>query len=236
MKSFKPRLALVWLACFAISARAAAETKVETPMVRVGGEAVLYEAPDRAEIEIGVVTTAKRAPDASGENARKVRGVLEALKKTLGAKADLRTAGYSLTANQHFPERGGTPTITGYTAANVVEVRIDDLEKIGTAIDTAMEAGANQIQGLRLTIRDETGVRERALVQATKQARGKAEALADALGVKLGKVLSIEEAAGGGPPIPMRAMAVAGDARTTPVESGTIEVRASVSLAIEIER
>jgi hypothetical protein len=226
------------LACLALPVRAEPEAKVETPAVRVGGEAVLHEAPDRAEIEIGVVTTAKRAPDASGENARKVRAVLEALKKTLGSKADLRTTGYSLTANQHFPERGGTPTITGYTASNVVQARIDDLEKVGTVIDTAMAAGANQIQGLRFTIRDEAKARERALAQATKQARGKADALADSLGLKLGRILTVEEAATGGPPIPMRAMpmAAAADTMTTPIESGTIEVRASVSLTVEIER
>lgn len=218
----------------------AADADRPPPTIRVTGEATVREAPDQAEIEVGVLTTAKRAPDASAENAKKVDAVLAAVRKVLGDSAELRTTGYSLSPNQRWPEGGGTPEITGYTASNVVRARITELAKVGPVIDAAMEAGANQIQSLAFSLRNEEKVRERALALAAERARGKARALAKALDVSLGAVQSVEETASGGPPILHRGgfamAAMKAESAPTPIEAGDIDVTATVTLAIEIAR
>ena len=230
---------LTTVAVTALPLVATAQTAPEPPAIRVTGEAVVQEKPDQAEIEVGVMTQAKRAPDATAENAKKVDAVLQALKKVLGAKAELQTTGYSLSPNQVWPQEGGSPTITGYTASNVVRARTQDLEKVGPVIDAAMEAGANQVHGLRFSLRDQEKVRERALAIAAKRAMAKATALAEALGVKLGRVRSVDEQATGGGPIPLRGMAMAAmkaEGAPTQIESGELDVHANVTLAVEIEK
>jgi hypothetical protein len=123
----------------------------------------------------------------------------------------------------------------GFTATNVVRVKLNDLDKVGELIDIATRSGANQIHGIQFTLRDEQAARGRALQQATKDALASAEAMAGAVGAKLGPVRSVEEQ-GAEPPRPMRAMAMA-EARgaSTPIEPGTIEVSASVTVTVELE-
>ena len=218
---------------------AAADHVPEPPTIRVTGEAIVQEKPDQAEIEVGVTTQAKRAPDATSENAKKVEAVLAAVKKVLGEKGELQTAGYNLSPNQEWPKEGGTPKITGYTASNVVRARTSDLDKVGPVIDAALEAGANQVQGLNFSLRDEAKARDRALALAAKRAMAKAEALAGALGVKLGAVRSADESASSPPPMPYRGMVMAAmkaESAPTQIEAGQLDINATVTLAIEIAR
>jgi uncharacterized protein len=218
---------------------AAADHVPEPPTIRVTGEAIVREKPDQAEIEVGVTTQAKRAPDATAENAKRVEAVLAAVKKVLGDEGEIQTAGYNLSPNQEWPKEGGSPKIVGYTASNVVRARTTDLDKVGPVIDAALEAGANQVQGLNFSLRDEAKARDRALALAAKRAKAKAEALADALGVKLGAVRSADEAAAAPPPMPYGRVAMAAmkaEGAPTQIEAGSLDVTATVTLAIEIAK
>src|SRR6516165_1405018 len=98
-------------------------------------------------------------------------------------------------------------------------------------------AGANHVQGFQFTLRDQDAVRAEALREAALRARGEADVLAAALGLKVLRVLSVEENSprvvpvrvyGGAP----RAMAAAAPA--TPVEAGTLDVTADVTLSVEV--
>ncbi|MGH7802751.1 MAG: SIMPL domain-containing protein, partial [Candidatus Binatia bacterium] len=75
---------LTTLAVTALPLPAAADHAPEPPTIRVTGEAIVREKPDQAEIEVGVTTQAKTAPEATSENAKKVDAVLAALRKVLG--------------------------------------------------------------------------------------------------------------------------------------------------------
>src|SRR5262249_41484940 len=101
--------------------------KVSRPTIRVIAEAVVTVKPDRAEINIGVVTQAPSAQAAATQNAQKLDSVLADLRKVLGSAAQLKTINYALTPNFRYSREGGQPTITGYTASNTVEVTMDDL-------------------------------------------------------------------------------------------------------------
>src|SRR5215216_6298793 len=128
-------LILVALALFNGKAFAQdAQDKNPRPSIRVTGEATITAKPDQAEIDIGVVTQAQTAQDAASQNAQKVEAVLAALRKAIGAAADIKTVGYSLNPNYRYPERGGQPTITGYTASNTIHVKTGNLTQVGKII------------------------------------------------------------------------------------------------------
>jgi uncharacterized protein YggE len=207
------------------------------PSVTANGEAVITVEPDQAEIDIGVVTQARNAPDAAKENAEKLTRVLAEVKKLLGKGDEAKTAGYSLHPNYRYPREGGKPEITGYTAANTVRVKTQSLEKVGKLIDVALQSGANTINRLVFTLKDEHSAQLEALRLASAKARAKAEGMATALGLRLVRILSVTEGERGIRPIlmtPGRGAAVEAAAAPTPIESGTIEVRSSVTLTAEI--
>ena len=211
--------------------------KLTRPTIRVNGEATVSAKPDQAEINIGVVTQATTGQAAASQNAQKQDAVLSELRKMLGAAAEIKTISYSLNPNYRYPREGGQPTITGYTASNIVQVKTEDLTQVGKVIDLATQSGANTIQSLRFTVKDEQRALAQALGQAAIRARAKAEAIAAALGLKIVRVLHIDES-GVAMPLPMNTRAFAAEAGqaavSTPIESGTVDFRATVTLTVEI--
>lgn len=205
------------------------------PHVRTTGEATVTARPDRALIDVGVITQAGTSQAAVAQNAQKLDSTLARLRQLLGAGADIKTVSYSVTPNYRYPREGGEPTIAGYTATNTVRVTLDDLTKVGSVIDAAAQAGSNNIQNLRFTLKDEASIKAQALREAAIKARASAQALASALDMKLVRVLSVVES--GSPVVPFRDVAFAkAEAASTPIEPGTIEVSASVSLTVEVQQ
>lgn len=209
---------------------AAAQTR---PFVRATGEGIVTLRPDQVKVNIGVTTDGATAQASVEANAVKSGSVIDALKQVLGANADIRTASYSVSPNYRYPSGGGTPTLLGYITNNVLEVTVNDVSLAGRIIDSATQAGANNIQGLRFGLKDSTAARSQALKLATQQARADAESIAAGLGAKIGAVTAAQE---GSSIQPITAAPVAGTAATTtPVETGTIEVRATVTLQAELQ-
>jgi uncharacterized protein YggE len=109
---------------------------------------------------------------------------------------------------------------------------------VSTIIDTATKSGANTIQGINFTLKDENAARAQALQPAARQARSSAESIASALGLRVIRVVSAEE--GQQPPIrpfqerAMMAQAAMADAPPTPVEPRSIEVHAMVTVTLEV--
>ncbi len=229
------QLLLSMLACGALAPALAQQPPVSS--IRVTGDARVTAKPDRAQIDIGVITRATLSEDAASQNAREVDAVLAAVRKVGGPTAVLKTISYSLSPNYRPRPKEGEPTIEGYTALNVVQVTLDDLGKIGAVIDAATRAGANRIQGIQFTLRDQDAVRAQALREAATRARAEADVLAAALGVKVLRILSVEESS---PRIvPVRVYggaqrAMAADAAPTPVEAGTLDITADVTLSVEV--
>jgi uncharacterized protein YggE len=231
--------ALAWTAFFTATAARAQEReqKFLPPSVTVTGEGIVTAEPDLAEIEIGVVTEAKAAPQATKENAAKLAKVIAEIKKLLGPGDEVKTVGYSVNPNYRYPREGGKPELTGYTATNIVRVRTGALPGVGSMIDVATQAGANRIQRLVFTLKDEDFAKREALGNATAKAKAKADDVARALGLKIARVLSVNEGEQAFRPVmrEMRAGAamMAQDA-ATPVETGTIQIRSTVTLTAEL--
>jgi len=202
--------------------------------VRANGEAAVSVKPDLLKLTAGVVTQGVTAQEAADQNATQVTSVLTKLRQVLGPNADIKTTSYSLSPNYRYPQGGGQPVLTGYTASNNVEITTSDLSLAGRLIDAAVSGGATNVQGLRFTLKDFEPPRAQALRLATIQAKNHAEAIALGLGVKLGAVLSAQEGtAVRATTLDVRAEAGGGSV-PTPVETGMVEVQATVVLDVEI--
>ena len=208
------------------------------PTVEATGSATLSVKPDQVRIDIGVVTQASTAQQASAENSRQFTSVVGELKKAIGSKGEIQTVSYGITPNYRYPKEGGTPTIVGYTATNVVRVTSNDVDNSGNIIDAASRVGANAVRGIEFSLKDEKAVKAKALAEAARQARTNAETMASGVGLKIVRILRLEDV--GTPefhpmdrPMMMAAKA-ASEAMPTPVESGTIRVEAKVKVIAEL--
>lgn len=203
------------------------------PSIQASGEGRATAAPDQAQIDVGVVTQASTSQAAVEQNARQVDATLTRLRGVLGAGADIKTISYTVQPNYRYPREGGEPTITGYTATNIVRATISDLTQVGRVIDAAAQGGSNRIQNLRFTLKNERPIQAEALREAAANARAKVDTLASALGLRIVRVLSVTES--GPTMVPLREVSFArSDAAATPIEPGTIEVRATVSITVEV--
>jgi uncharacterized protein YggE len=213
------------------------ERRPRPPSVTANGEAVITVEPDQAQIDIGVVTQARNAPEAAKENAEKLARVMSEVKKLLGKGDEIKTASYSLTPNYRYPQ-GGKPEIVGYTATNVLHIKTGALDNVGKLIDAAMQSGANTIQRLLFTLKDEHSAQLQALRLASIRPKPKPRKWPMPSASKIVKDLSVTEGERGVRPIIMPQPRVtqmeAAAAAPTPVEAGTIEVRSSVSLTAEV--
>lgn len=201
--------------------------------VQASATASVSVKPDEARIQIGVVTQAPTASAAASQNAVALQKALDELKAAAGPKAEVKTVSYSLTPTY---DSARTHTIKSFTAANIVEVVTGDLSTVGKIIDAATQAGANEVRSLQFTVRDQAQARSQALRKAAQQARSDAEAMASALGVKLGKVIYLDQTSV--QPIRPYMMTRAEMASApTPIEQPQdIEVQATVTLTIALEQ
>jgi hypothetical protein len=200
--------------------------------ISVTGEATVSVPPDQAQIDAGVTSEAKTAREASDANNTAMGKVLLALKGAGIEEKDVQTSRLSLQP-QSAPNRTGPAAIVGYRASNRVTVRLRDVTKVASVIDTLVAAGANEIGGINFVVSQASKLLDDAREQAVADARRKAEIYARAAGVTLGAPLSISEEGSPGP-MPFRKMA-AGMAASTPVAQGeeTLAVTVSVSWAIK---
>jgi uncharacterized protein len=234
-----PLLTVIGVALAGVLAPALAQQPPPPPVssIRVSGDARVTAKPDRAQIDLGVVTRAPSSQSAAADNSRQFDAVLTAARAAAGPGAVLKTINYSLTPSYQFHSNGAEPTLTGYTATNVVRVTLDDLTKVGPVIDAATKAGANEVQGIQFTLRDEDAAKAQALKEAVHRARAKADVLADALGLRIVRVLSVEEMGVHFTPVFARPRAMAASVSAsvaTPVETGTLDISADVALSVEV--
>jgi len=206
--------------------------------VMVAGDSIVRAQPDTAIVTIAVVTQNRRALDAQQENATKTDAVIRALKASAGANAEIKTSGYSLEPQRVYKENQ-PPTIAGYEARNSVTVTLSDLNKLGTVIDAAAQAGSNDVSGIAFTLRQDRQARDRALSEATQEAMSKARVIAQALGGRVVRVVEVqEEGFQLRPPQQIQEFGVAGKRAdvATPIEVGSLDITSRVQLIAEVEQ
>ncbi len=235
-------LAILFL-CGILSSRAATADEPSVDQRRtisVSGQAEVSAAPDLAIVSLAVETTAPKAADAAGENAKRAAAVATAVKALLGKDDKVTTTRYSLEPRYQAGKPGEPtePRITGYVAHNEVQIETHKVDGVGGLIDAANAAGANRISGLQFTLSDRNQQLRSALATAGAEARAQAESVASALGVKLKNVISATTSMN---PSPMprhfdtRSMAALEARAPTTIEPGSVSVSATLQVTYEIE-
>jgi uncharacterized protein YggE len=142
-----------------------------------------------------------------------------------------------LRAEYNSPRDATPPRVTGYTASNIVRLETRELARLGELIDVATQAGANQVQRIAFTLSNPTEPRRSALRDAVSEALSEAKTIASALGASLGPVQSVtEQETGPVRPFMQDAVMARAEAAATPIEPGTISVRARVVMRVMLSR
>lgn len=222
-----------------LAAQTTAPAGAAPPVVVTHGEATVKKAPDRAWLTVATETRDPQAAEARRKNALAMTAVQTALRATGLATDAIRTTGYSLTQDIQWSNGRSTPR--GYIARNQIDVRIDDLDKLGEVIDAANSAKAAPatVVGPRFDLKNAQAAESDALRQAVELAMSRARAMAAGAGRQLGAVVRIEESGGRSPaPMPMAVRSFAPQAADanveTPVTPGDIDVRAEVTVTVEL--
>lgn len=205
-------------------------TRPVTPQIVTNAQGEVRVAPDRATIMLGVQTRATTAADASAQNARKQRAIIDAIKAKGIAAEQISTSQFNVMPETRYDREGqSAPRTTSYLVSNMVNVEVRRIDLVGAVIDAALGAGANQVNSLSFGIASPDSARRAALTIAVGRSKADADAIARAAGGTLGSLIEITAMDYSMPqPVPMIAMkAAAQDA--TPVEPGLETVRATVS-------
>ncbi|MCR6495649.1 SIMPL domain-containing protein [Thermomonas sp. S9] len=206
-------------------------------LLSVSASAEASRKPDIATLSTGVVTQASDANAAMRENAQRMDRVLAALRAAGIAERDIQTSGINLNPQYKYVD-GAPPAITGYQASNTVNVKVRDLARLGKVLDTLVAQGANQINGPSFGIdRPEEALQE-ARIAAVRKAQAMARTYADALGMRVLRVVSLSEG-GTTPPRPLPVMRVAAAPmammeKDTAVAAGESSVSVTIEMVFEL--
>jgi len=209
--------------------------------IAVSGEGKVVAIPDIGLTSLSVESRAKTIVQVQTDNTQKMNEIIAYLKSQDIEKKDIRTTQYNLYPIYNYERDSGKQILDGYQLTQTVEVKIRNLDKVGTILAGAIEKGANQVGQLTFAIDDPEAFQQKARLEAIGKARTKAEAMAKAAGVHLGKVRAFSENVNSPSPYPMmyaRDMAVGGaEMKSAPaqIEAGSQEIVVNVSLSFEIE-
>lgn len=214
----------------ALSTTAAEATSTKNTIVTSGVGNIIMK-PDSAVIILGIVTDNEKAAAAAEQNAKDMNSIIDALKKA-GVKEDsIETSGYNI--NMVYDYSGMTPKANGYQVRNSLSVKLDDVDKVSEILDTAVAAGANEVQSVQFTAKDSKEQYDKALEAAVADAKAKAEVLAKAAGIKGNLVVSnITEASYNNysPYAEYSKVAAADGAGATPILPSNLTINAGVTV------
>lgn len=204
--------------------------------ISVLGNASVIVDSDIATIRVSVLTTDVDAADSAQKNAELMTKVKNALIEIGLTKKDFATSNYSIYENKPYNSKEGSYGPAEYRTSNNLSVSIKDISKTGEVIDTALKAGANQLSSLSFSSSKINEAYKEARVQAVKDAREKAELLAQEAGRKLGKAIIIEESQGYAQPIAYEGLMLMKDARAeTPIIAEDSSASYSLRIVFELK-
>jgi Uncharacterized conserved protein len=181
--------------------------------------------PDLAILRLGVQTTDMDVTKAQAENARISQQVIESLRQ-LGV-TDIKTYQYQI--EKLYDYENGKQIDRGYSVRNILEIRTSNLGQVGTIIDTAVANGSNVVELISFDVSNPETYYQQALTLALQDAYQKAETIASSLRMAFNPVpiLITENSAA---PIPLNRTFIAKEAASTPIEPGTKEIQANITV------
>jgi uncharacterized protein len=218
------------------SAQVTAPAASDGTLLSVSAEAKASRVPDIATMSTGVVTQALDANGALRANAEEMNKVMAAIKAAGIAERDVQTSGISIYPQYQYAENK-PPKINGYQASNTVTLKVRDISKLGKVLDALVASGANQVNGPNFEIDEPEAAYDEARRNALKKAQTRAEMYAKALGLRVRKIVSIDEGTGYQPPVMLRQQsmkAMAMDSMESPVSPGETTLTANLNVVFDL--
>jgi uncharacterized protein YggE len=199
----------------------------KTDLFSANGEGKVTAVPDEATVDVGVTAQSATVSDAKNKVNQAANKIISDLKKLGLSDNDIQTTDYSINPNysgglnevmQPMLPSNGQQNITGYTVTQNLEIQVQPIEKINQVVDTSTKDGANLVGGVNFTFSNQLNksLEAQATEQAVDNAKTKAEALAKAAGINLGKVINVVENPNQPQPLMMAANAVAKTDQSAP--------------------
>lgn len=209
--------------------------------IQVVGSGTAAIAPDIAIITMGVLRQAKTARGALNSNNQAMSGIISALKGQKIADKDMQTSNFNIQPRYQYFERSSNgeqkpPRIIGYQVSNQLTIRIRDLKLVGTILDMAVTRGINDGGNIRFANDDPSEALAIARTKAMKSAIEKATTLVEAAGLKLGRILNINERASTPRPQPLTRRRARSAEASVPVQAGENSYDVEVNVSWEIEQ
>jgi len=240
------RHVLLALACLAGAALPAAAEAQQAPTITqtiagtrldINATGEVTRVPDLAVITAGVVTRSATAGGAIQQAAMRMARVREALRQAGIADRDIQTSNISLEP-QYTYANNQPPKLNGYAATNQLSIRFRDIENTGKILDALVAQGANQINGPNLTIDKPDAALDEARAKAVATGRARADLYARSLGMRVVRLVSVNESGGSypvPPPMPMYARAEAAQAADTKLDAGEQKLQINVAMTFELQ-
>jgi len=230
-----------FVCCSALPARAADENADDKQdhIIRVSGQGEVELTPDLGMVTLAVETEGESAAEVQEQAAQRMQAIIKALRALNVPENKIRTTRISISpVYPPRPKEGRAMTEPlkpiGYRSNNSIRVEVSDPERIGPVIDRSLEAGANQVSQIAFRVADKETPRMKALARAAANAQEKARSIADALGLRLGPVLSVIEGGVTPPRMPMYGRMAMAEGAATPVMPGTTTVSATVTVEYSV--
>jgi len=207
--------------------------------VSVSGQGMVNVPPDTAQVTVGIDVIRPELSEAQSEASKQATDVIAAVKAEGVKAADIQTANYSVNIMRDYSDGGDPTKITGFEVMNQVLVTIRDVNNVGKLLDAVVSAGANSIYGVTFFVDDTRPHSADARKLAVEDATVRAQQLAEAAGMTLGRVISISESVGNYYPGPVYGkggggMGAADAAMAPPIEGGSSQITVDVQMTFEL--
>ena len=207
--------------------------------ITVSGIGTASGEPDVAFIELGVEMSNADLATAYAEAAETMQQVIAALADYGIDRDDIRTSSVNGYPQDVYNPETGMPGDRTYRVSNIVRITVRNVADVEPVINEAVNAGANSIYNFNFGILDTETLEEEARLEAVSNARSRAEQLADALGVTVGRPVVISESYGQSNPVLPYERGLGGGgfdmASSMPVASGLLDVTVQILVTFELQ-
>ncbi|HET7035525.1 MAG TPA: SIMPL domain-containing protein [Thermomicrobiaceae bacterium] len=210
---------------------AAADTAPSEHNITVSGQGVVSVTPDTGQATLGVQVQNADLTAAQNQAAQTMTAIQNALKAQGVSQDKIKTVIYNISINRDQKDPNSS-TITGYTVIDLVQFSIKPVDKLGVVLQAAIDAGANEVQGVGFTVEDTSAALGQARQRAMDDAHAKAQQLAQLAGVTLGPPIAVSEGVSY-PPTPQEfsSGAATAAASSVPVQPGQTQISVTVTVS-----
>lgn len=205
--------------------------------IEVRGIATREVAPDMANITLGITVKADTAEEARAQAAEITKNAKRALLGLAISQSDIKTSSYNLYPNYEYVNNKNRQK--GYSLSTTMQVKVDDLNKLGDVIDKTVKEGITEVNQINFGLKNESSIQRQLLAAAVDNARAKAEIVASAGGRSIGEMLSADISDYSGETVMQRNVsyakgALASDGAPTQLSEGTLKITGSVNVAFKL--